>query len=97
AKAAQLMARLKMPDINVAVPVFSYSGGKQQLIEIAKALNKNAKLLILDEPTSALTAAETKTLLDLVKEFKARGMACVYISHKLDEVAEIADTVTVIR
>jgi D-xylose transport system ATP-binding protein len=86
-----------MSDINVALPVYNYSGGKQQLVEIAKALNKNAKLLILDEPTSALTAAETKTLLDLVKEFKSHGMACVYISHKLDEVAEIADTVTVIR
>jgi len=97
ARAAALMKQLKMPDINVALPVMAYSGGKQQLIEIAKALNKNAKLLILDEPTSALTAAETRTLLDLVKEFKARGMACVYISHKLDEVAEIADTVTVIR
>jgi D-xylose transport system ATP-binding protein len=97
ARATELMHRLKMPDINVALPVYSYSGGKQQLIEIAKALNKNAKLLILDEPTSALTASETQTLLDLVKEFKARGMACVYISHKLDEVAEIADTVTVIR
>ena len=97
ARAAELMKQLKMPDINVALPVMAYSGGKQQLIEIAKALNKNAKLLILDEPTSALTAAETRTLLDLVKEFKARGMACVYISHKLDEVAEIADTVTVIR
>ena len=97
ARAAELMKQLKMPDINVALPVMAYSGGKQQLIEIAKALNKNAKLLILDEPTSALTASETETLLTLVKEFKARGMACVYISHKLDEVAEIADTVTVIR
>ncbi|MDK9697948.1 MAG: xylose ABC transporter ATP-binding protein [Siculibacillus sp.] len=97
ARAAELMKQLKMPDINVALPVMAYSGGKQQLIEIAKALNKNARLLILDEPTSALTASETRTLLDLVKEFKARGMACVYISHKLDEVAEIADTVTVIR
>ena len=97
ARAAELMKQLKMPDVNVALPVMAYSGGKQQLIEIAKALDKNARLLILDEPTSALTAAETRTLLDLVKEFKARGMACVYISHKLDEVAEIADTVTVIR
>ncbi len=97
AKASELMKRLKMPDINVAMPVYNYPGGKQQLVEIAKALNKNAKLLILDEPTSALTAAETQILLDLIKEFKAQGIACVYISHKLDEVAEIADTVTVIR
>ena len=75
----------------------TYSGGKQQLIEIAKAMNKKARLLILDEPTSALTTSETRTLLDLIHRFKAQGMACVYISHKLDEVAEIADTVTVIR
>jgi D-xylose transport system ATP-binding protein len=97
AAASALMMRLKMPDINVALPVYNYSVGKQQLVEIAKALNKNARLLILDEPTSALTARETRTLLELIKEFKARGLACVYISHKLEEVAEIADRVTVIR
>ena len=97
ARATELMRRLKMPDINVALPVWNYSGGKQQLIEIAKALNKNAKLLILDEPTSALTTTETETLLGLIREFKAQGMACVYISHKLDEVAAIADTVAIIR
>lgn len=96
-RAEQLMKDLKMPDINVALPVLNYGGGKQQLIEIAKALNKNAKLLILDEPTSALTTAEIGVLLELIKEFKQRGVACVYISHKLEEVAEIADTVTVIR
>ncbi|CAJ2336176.1 xylose import ATP-binding protein XylG [Brucella abortus F6/05-3] len=97
ARAAELLARLKINDINVALPVYHYSGGKQQLIEIAKAINKNAKLLILDEPTSALTASETRVLIDLIKDFKKQGMACVYISHKLDEVAEISDTVTVIR
>jgi D-xylose transport system ATP-binding protein len=97
ARATALMQQLKMPDINVALPVLAYSGGKQQLIEVAKALNKNAKLLILDEPTSALTTTETETLLELLREFRARGMACVYISHKIDEVAAIADTVTVIR
>ncbi|AYD03550.1 xylose ABC transporter ATP-binding protein [Neorhizobium sp. NCHU2750] len=97
ARAQELLAKLNVHDINPALPVLNYSGGKQQLIEIAKALNKNAKLLILDEPTSALTSTEIRTLLNLIKQFKAEGMACVYISHKLDEVAEIADTVTVIR
>jgi D-xylose transport system ATP-binding protein len=97
ARATALMERLKMSDINVALPVWAYSGGKQQLIEIAKALNKNAKLLILDEPTSALTTTETENLLELLREFRTHGMACVYISHKIDEVAAIADTVTVIR
>ncbi len=97
ARAQELLAKLNVHDINPALPVLNYSGGKQQLIEIAKALNKNAKLLILDEPTSALTATEIRTLLDLVKSLKAEGLACVYISHKLEEVAEISDTVTVIR
>lgn len=97
ARAQELLAKLNVHDINPALPVLNYSGGKQQLIEIAKALNKNAKLLILDEPTSALTATEIRTLLDLIKNLKAEGLACVYISHKLEEVAEISDTVTVIR
>lgn len=97
ARAQALLAQLNVHDINPAMPVMNYPGGKQQLIEIAKALNKKARLLILDEPTSALTSAETRTLLDLIHRFKAQGMACVYISHKLEEVAEIADTVTVIR
>ncbi|WP_313197901.1 xylose ABC transporter ATP-binding protein [Rhizobium sp.] len=97
ARAQELLAKLNVHDINPALPVLNYSGGKQQLIEIAKALNKDAKLLILDEPTSALTATEIRTLLDLIKSLKAEGLACVYISHKLEEVAEISDTVTVIR
>ncbi|MCW6510239.1 xylose ABC transporter ATP-binding protein [Lichenifustis flavocetrariae] len=97
AKAAALMADLKMSHINVAQPVAHYSGGERQLIEIAKALSKNAKLLILDEPTSSLTRSETETLLGLVKGLKARGTACVYISHKLEEIEAIADSVTVIR
>jgi D-xylose transport system ATP-binding protein len=97
ARATELMAELHMPDVNAALPVSYYGGGQQQLIEIAKALNKNAKLLILDEPSSALTKSETDTLLQLVRELRAKGTACVYISHKLDEIAAIADTVTVIR
>jgi D-xylose transport system ATP-binding protein len=97
AKAESLLAELKLRDVNVALPVMTYGGGHQQLFEIAKAINKNAKLLILDEPSSALTAAETETLLELIKDLKRKGVACVYISHKLDEVAAIADTVTIIR
>ncbi|MFT2526182.1 D-xylose ABC transporter ATP-binding protein, partial [Escherichia coli] len=56
-----------------------------------------ARLLILDEPSSSLTASEIAVLLKIIKELKARGVACVYISHKLDEVAEICDTISVIR
>ena len=96
-RAEELMRELNMPDINVALPVSQYGGGHQQLVEIAKALNKDARLLILDEPSSSLTASEIAVLLKIIKDLKARGVACVYISHKLDEVAEICDTISVIR
>ncbi len=97
AEAAKLLADLRMSHINPALPVSRYAGGEQQLIEIAKALSKNAKLLILDEPTSSLTKSEIAILLQLVRDLKARGTACVYISHKLEEVEAICDSVTVIR
>lgn len=71
--------------------------GKQQLIEIAKALSKNVKLLILDEPTSSLNEEDTKMLLDLLLEFKKQGMTSIMISHKLNEIAYVADNITVIR
>jgi D-xylose transport system ATP-binding protein len=81
----------------VVLPVKNYGGGHQQMIEIAKALNKNARLLILDEPSSSLTTNEIKVLLDIIHQLKAKGVTCVYISHKLDEVAAICDTIVVIR
>jgi D-xylose transport system ATP-binding protein len=96
-RAEALMRELKVPDINVSLPVSQYGGGYQQLIEIAKALNKQARLLILDEPSSALTRSEIDVLLDIIRALKAKGVACVYISHKLDEVAAVCDTISVIR
>ncbi|MBO6101528.1 MAG: ATP-binding cassette domain-containing protein, partial [Spirochaetaceae bacterium] len=71
--------------------------GKQQLVEIAKALGKNVKLLILDEPTASLNDNEAKHLLDLLLEFKKQGMTSIIISHKLNEVSYVADKITVIR
>ena len=72
--------------------------GKQQMVEIAKALAKNVRLLILDEPTSSLTEADSQKLLDLLLEFKrSRGITSIIISHKLNEVAYVADHITVIR
>ncbi|MDQ7989720.1 MAG: D-xylose ABC transporter ATP-binding protein [Candidatus Dactylopiibacterium sp.] len=96
-RAAALMAELRMPQVNVALPVSQYGGGHQQLIEIAKALNKQARLLILDEPTSSLTRAETEVLLDILRELKKKGVASVLISHKLEEIEAVCDTITVIR
>ncbi len=74
-RAAELLSELKIEGINVAQPVMNYGGGHQQLIENAKALNKRAKLPILDEPSSSLTAAEIRILLDIVRDPKARGVA----------------------
>ncbi len=71
--------------------------GKQQLVEIAKALAKNAKLLILDEPTSSLNEADSKALLELLLKLKKEGMTSIIISHKLNEVAYVADKITVLR
>jgi len=71
--------------------------GKQQLVEIAKALAKNAKLLILDEPTSSLNEEDSKALLDLLLTFKKQGMTSIIISHKLNEISYVADKITVLR
>ena len=77
--------------------VDSIGVGKQQLVEIAKALSKDVRLLILDEPTAALQENDSRALLDLMLELKAQGVTCILISHKLNEVRYVADTVTVIR
>ncbi|HWW71093.1 MAG TPA: D-xylose ABC transporter ATP-binding protein [Duganella sp.] len=96
-RAEALLKELNLTDVNVVLPVSNYGGGHQQLIEIAKALNKNARLLILDEPSSSLTTSEIQVLLNIIRGLKAKGVACVYISHKLDEVEAICDTIVVIR
>lgn len=77
--------------------VINLGVGKQQLVEIAKAISKNVSLLILDEPTAALNEMESANLLSIIRGLKAKGVSCVYISHKLEEVLDIADTITVLR
>jgi putative multiple sugar transport system ATP-binding protein len=84
-------------DVNPASKVKDLGVGKQQLIEIAKALSKKVKLLILDEPTAALNEDDSENLLILLRELKTHGVTCIMISHKLKEVIAIADTVTVLR
>jgi putative multiple sugar transport system ATP-binding protein len=71
--------------------------GKQQLVEIAKALAKRVRLLILDEPTASLNEHDSQALLDLLLELKAQGIACILISHKLNEISRVADAITVLR
>src|SRR3954469_3419915 len=71
--------------------------GKQQLVEIAKALSKNVRLLILDEPTASLNESDSDALLALLREFRAQGISSILISHKLNEILKVADTITVLR
>ena len=78
-------------------PVKDISVGKQQLVEIAKALSLNARIIVMDEPTGALTVAETEKLFQVIRELKRQGKSIVYISHRLSEIFEICDDVTVLR
>lgn len=71
--------------------------GEKQLVEIVKALSKNSRILILDEPTAALAEHEVETLLAILRDLRSRGIACIYISHRLDEVFALADRITVLR
>ncbi len=95
-KAAKLLNDLNLP-INPRTKVGNLGIGQQQLVEIAKALSQEAKILVLDEPTAALTESEVKTLFGILRDLKSRGVGMIYISHKLGEVFEMSDTITVLR
>jgi ABC-type sugar transport system ATPase subunit len=95
-KASEALKKVRL-DVNPGEKVKNLGVGKQQLIEIAKALSKEVKLLILDEPTAALNEDDSANLLSLMRGLKDHGVTCIMISHKLKEVIEIADTVTVLR
>ncbi|MGH9949320.1 MAG: sugar ABC transporter ATP-binding protein [Pyrinomonadaceae bacterium] len=84
-------------DIDLRAAVGSLGIGRQQLVEIAKALSQNAKILVLDEPTAALTESEVETLFEILAKLKKRGVGLIYISHKLEEVFRMSDRVTVLR
>ncbi|CAN7579329.1 multiple monosaccharide ABC transporter ATP-binding protein [Rhizobacter sp. LjRoot28] len=84
-------------DQSPATPVTQLGVGQQQLVEIAKALSKDVRLLILDEPTASLNESDSDALLALLLGLKARGIACILISHKLNEIAKVADAITVLR
>ena len=96
ARARDLLKMVGLDDLT-DTPVRRLGVGKQQLVEIAKALSKKVTLLILDEPTAALNETDSQKLLGLLRGFKAQGISSVLISHKIKEVESIADTITVIR
>ncbi|MEL7975675.1 multiple monosaccharide ABC transporter ATP-binding protein [Isoptericola sp. F-RaC21] len=95
-RATELLARVGLrasPDTLVK----NLGVGQQQLVEIARALAKEVRLLILDEPTAALNEDDSEHLLDLLRGLRAKGLTCIMISHKLNEIEEIADSITIIR
>src|SRR6478609_6988323 len=96
AKARELLARVGL-DEEPATKIRDIGVGKQQLVEIAKALSKDVKLLILDEPTAALNEGDSQHLLDLIAGLRSKGVTCIMISHKLNEIEQIADSITIIR
>jgi putative multiple sugar transport system ATP-binding protein len=95
-RAIELLARVGLKDDPDSL-IKNIGVGKQQLVEIAKALNKSVKLLILDEPTAALNENDSQHLLDLILGLKSKGIASIMISHKLNEIEQIADSITIIR
>ncbi len=95
-EAQLLMARVGLKE-NPNAKIMDIGVGKQQLVEIAKALSKRVKLLILDEPTAALNDEDSAHLLSLLRHLKEQGISCIIISHKLNEIASIADKTTIIR
>ncbi|WP_410580903.1 multiple monosaccharide ABC transporter ATP-binding protein [Amycolatopsis sp. lyj-108] len=95
-QAGELLRRVGLRE-NPVTPVLDIGVGKQQLVEIAKALSKEVKLLILDEPTAALNDDDSAHLLELLRGLREDGVTCVLISHKLNEIAAIADSITILR
>ena len=95
-KAKEMLQKVRL-NVDPSMPIKRLNTGNQQLVEIAKALSKNCKLIIFDEPTSSLNEDDSKNLLDIMRELKEQGITCIMISHKLREVTAIADTITVLR
>jgi ABC-type sugar transport system ATPase subunit len=95
-RATKLLKDLNLP-LDPRTPVGNLGIGQQQMVEIAKALSQNAQLLVLDEPTAALTESEVEILFRILKNLKDRGVGMIYISHKLDEVFMLSDRITVLR
>lgn len=95
--AEALLKKLAIPIADVNARVRTLSIAQQQMIEIAKAVSRDVKLVIMDEPTSSLTAKETDMLFNIMRDLKARGVAVIFITHRLDEIFTISDSITVMR
>jgi len=96
-KSKMILEKLGVSDINPKTKIKDLNVSRKQLVEIVKAISLNAKLLIMDEPTSSLTVGEISFLLDLMKSLKENGVSILFITHKIEEVLEVADRITVLR
>lgn len=95
-EATELFRKLNMT-VDLSAPMKTMSVSARQMVEIAKAISYNAKLIVLDEPTSSLTVREVAKLFEMMRNLKAQGISLIYISHKMDEIFEICDEVSVLR
>ena len=95
-RAAELFRRLGV-EIDLDVPCHRLMTAQQQLVEIAKALSLEARIIVMDEPTAALTSHETDRLFDIIRDLRNEGIGIIYISHRLDEILTIADRVSILR
>jgi ribose transport system ATP-binding protein len=96
ARAAQLLLRVGLA-LAPSTPVSSLTSGQMQMVEIAKALSNRARIIIMDEPTSSLTAGESEHLFQIIRQLRTEGIGVIYISHRMAEVLDIADRITVLR
>jgi len=95
--AHKIMEQLGLGHLDPATPVGQLSVAEKQLVEIARAFTREVKILVLDEPTSALSDTETEDLFNLIRRFRERGVSIIYISHRLNEIFEVADSVMIMR
>lgn len=97
AEARKRLDALGLKDVDTQSPMEDISLGQQQMVEIARLVGDNARIMILDEPTSALTEAESEVLFELIEQMKQRGITVIYISHRLDEVLRLSDSITILK
>jgi len=96
ARCTELLKEIGL-NVNPEEPLRNLGVGQQQMVEIAKAISRDVKLLLLDEPTAALTDTEVEALFRVVRKLQANGVTCIYISHRLDEIMELCDDITILR
>lgn len=97
ATTVEILASIGLKDMDPNTIVRELTISQQQMIEIAKAISTNAKIIVMDEPTSSLTDREIEFLFDQIRKLREKNVSIIYISHKMDELSQIADSITIMR